>query len=47
MKQKAIPALVSWFAVSVLASVTLWQFLVVALLFRALTGVLEVLGRVL
>jgi hypothetical protein len=45
MKQKAIPALVSGFAVALLASVTLWQLLVVALLVRAMTGVLGDLGR--
>jgi hypothetical protein len=41
MKQTAIPALVSGFAISLLASVTLSQLLVVALLVRTMTGVLE------
>lgn len=47
MKHTAIPVLVSGFAIALLASVTLSQLLVVALLVRALTGVLGELGRLL
>jgi hypothetical protein len=47
MKQIAIPALVSGFAIALLTTVTLSQLLVVALLVRAMTGVLAELGRLL
>jgi hypothetical protein len=46
MKQKAIPV-VSGFAITLLGAVALWQLLVVALLVRAMTGVLGLLGRLL
>ena len=47
MKRKSIPALVSGFAITLLASVTVWQFLVVTLLVRSMTDVLGLLGRLL
>jgi hypothetical protein len=47
MKQVEVPALVSGFAIALLASVTPSQLLVVALLVRAMTGVLAELGRLL
>ena len=47
MKNKAIPALVSGFAITLLASVTVWQLVVVTLLVRRMTEVLGLLGRLL
>jgi hypothetical protein len=43
MKQKAVPALISGFAIALLGSMALWQILVVALLIRTMTNVLGVL----
>lgn len=47
MKRKSIPALVSGFAITLLASVTVWQLVVVTLLVRTMTDVLGLLGRLL
>jgi hypothetical protein len=47
MKHKSIPVLVSGFTITLLASVTIWQLLVVVLLVREMGEVLAVLGRVL
>jgi hypothetical protein len=47
MKNKSIPALVSGFAITLLASVTVWQLVVVTLLVRTMTDVLGLLGRLL
>ncbi len=45
MKRKAVPAFVSGFAIALIASVTLWQLLVMSLLVRAMTEVLGALGH--
>jgi hypothetical protein len=45
MKRKTIPALISGFAITLLASIALWQLLVVALLVRSMADVLGVFGR--
>lgn len=47
MKHKSIPALVSGFAFTVIATVMLWQLVVVTLLVRTTTDVLGVLGKLL
>jgi len=47
MNPKAIPALISGFAITLLASIALWQLLVVALLVLSTTDVFGVLGRLL
>jgi hypothetical protein len=47
MKHKSIPALVSGFAFAVIATVMLWQLVVVTLLVRTTTDVLGVLGKLL
>jgi hypothetical protein len=47
MKRKSIPALVSGVTITLLASVTVWQLVVVTLLVRTMTDVLGLLGRLL
>jgi hypothetical protein len=47
MKRKSISALVSGITIALLASVTLWQLVVVTLLVRTMTNVLGLLGRLL
>ena len=44
MRQKKIPALVSGFAITLLASFTLWQLLAVVLLVRAMTDIFGIFG---
>jgi hypothetical protein len=47
MKHKSIPALVSGLAFAVIATVMLWQLVVVTLLVRTTTDVLGILGKLL
>jgi hypothetical protein len=47
MKVKMIPQLLSGFAFTLLASLTVWQLLAVALLVRAMSDVLGIFGRLL
>jgi hypothetical protein len=47
VKHKSIPALASGFAITLLASVTVWQLVIVTLLVRTMTDVLGLLGRLL